>query len=70
MRFIFLATVAALTASMPISAIPAVFSGDSQCIKSGQTCDLAFDFNDCCHGYYCYVPSADIVLGVCQSTTT
>ncbi|KAG1728603.1 uncharacterized protein EDB91DRAFT_1161233 [Suillus paluster] len=69
MRFIFLAIVAALTASMPVSAIPAVFSRDSQCISSGQPCEFSLNFIDCCAGSYCYVRTFDMIRGICKSDT-
>ncbi|KAG1748414.1 uncharacterized protein EDB91DRAFT_1113865 [Suillus paluster] len=53
MRFSFLAVVAALTASMSVSATPAVFSRDSQCAEVGGVC--GFGLPGCCSGYMCAI---------------
>ncbi|KAG0693875.1 hypothetical protein DFH29DRAFT_370191 [Suillus ampliporus] len=51
MRFLFLAVVVTLTASMSVSATPTVFNQDSsQCRGSDELC---FDDSQCCD--YCYV---------------
>ncbi|KAG2040865.1 hypothetical protein BDR03DRAFT_947575 [Suillus americanus] len=45
MRSFFLAVVAVLTASLSVSATPAIFGRDSQCVKDGGYCNIA---SDCC----------------------
>ncbi|KAG1728601.1 uncharacterized protein EDB91DRAFT_1086015 [Suillus paluster] len=48
-------TLAGLTASMPVSATPAVVGRDSQCIGFRKPCDISINDNGCCAGHYCYV---------------
>ncbi|KAG1728596.1 uncharacterized protein EDB91DRAFT_1161210 [Suillus paluster] len=55
MHFIFLAIVAALTASMSVSATPAVVSKDSRCFGLNKPCNMTIDDGDCCTGYYCHL---------------
>ncbi|KAG1873930.1 hypothetical protein F4604DRAFT_761437 [Suillus subluteus] len=58
MRSFFLAAVAVLTASLSVSATPAIFGRDKQCVKDGGYCDIA---SDCCSNN-CYVSISSLHL--------
>ncbi|KAG2131954.1 hypothetical protein BD769DRAFT_596743 [Suillus cothurnatus] len=51
MRSFFLTIVAVLTASLSVSATPAIFGRASQCVRDGGYCNVA---SDCC-SKDCYV---------------